>query len=105
MSVGALARVSHNHLFGLTFIFAIMGLIFNHAYVRQHHFKSTLTALPFLAMLIDIGSCWLTKVSVVFAYAVFAGGVVMGISFAWQWLISVHQMWFLRAPPEGARPD
>lgn len=105
VSVGALVRVSHIHLFGITFIFAIMGLIFSHAYVRQRHFKSILTALPFLAMLIDIGSWWLTKVSLTFAYAVFAGGVAMGISFAWQWLICVHQMWFLRAPPEGARPD
>jgi hypothetical protein len=105
VSIGTLVRVSHIHLFGITFIFAILGLIFSHAYVRPRHFKSILTALPFLAMFVDIGSWWLTKVSVVFAYAVFAGGVVMGVSFALQWLISVRQMWFMRAPPEGARPD
>lgn len=105
VSFSSLVRVSHIHLFGMTMIFAIMGFIFSHAYVRQRYFKSTLIALPFLAMLIDIGSWWLTKISLVFAYAVVAGGVVMGISFLLQWLISAHQIWFLRAPPAGARPD
>lgn len=105
VSIGTLVRVSHIHLFGLTFIFAIMGFIFSHAYVRQRYLKSILTALPFLAIIIDIGSWWLTKVSLVFAYAVVAGGFVMGVSFAMQWLISVHQMWFLRAPPAGSQPD
>lgn len=105
VTIGALVRVSHIHLFGITFIFAIMGLIFSHAYVRQRHLKSILIALPFLAIFVDIGSWWLTKVSVVFAYTVFIGGAAMGIAFALQWLICAHQLWFLRAPPEGARPD
>ena len=105
VSIGTLVRVSHVHLFGMTFIFAFLGLIFSHAYVRQRYFKSILIALPFLAIFVDIGSWWLTKVSVVFAYTVFAGGAVMGISFALQWLICAYQLWFLRAPPEGARPD
>jgi hypothetical protein len=105
VSFSTLVRVSHIHLFGLTMIFAIMGFIFSHAYVRQRYLKSVLIALPFLAMLIDIGSWWLTKVSLVFAYAVVAGGIVMGISFLLQWLISAHQIWFLRAPPAGTRPD
>lgn len=105
VSIGTLVRVSHIHLFGLTFIFAIMGFIFSHAYVSQPYLKSVITALPFLAIVVDIGSWWLTKVSMVFAYTVVAGGAVMGVSFAMQWLISVYQMWFLRAPPPGAQPD
>jgi hypothetical protein len=105
VSIGALVRVSHVHLFGMTFIFAFLGLIFSHAYVRQRYLKSILIALPFLAIFVDIGSWWLTKVSIVFAYTVFAGGTAMGVSFALQWLISIYQLWFLRTPPEGARPD
>lgn len=105
VSIGTLVRVSHIHLFGLTFIFAIMGFIFSHAYVRHRYLKSILIALPFMAIIIDVGSWWLTKMSVVFAYAVIAGGAMMGVSFAMQWLISVHQMWFLRAPPPGSQPD
>lgn len=105
VSIGTLVRVSHIHLFGLTFIFAIIGFIFSHAYVRQPQLKSVLIALPFLAIILDIGSWWLTKVSVVFAYTVLAGGFVMGVSFAMQWLISMYQMWFMREPPSGAHPD
>jgi len=105
VSIGTLVRVSHIHLFGLTFIFAIMGFIFSHAYVRQRHLKSVITALPFMAIILDIGSWWLTKVSAAFAYTVMAGGFVMGVSFAMQWLISVYQMWFVRVPPPGSHPD
>jgi len=104
-SFGTLVRVSHIHLFGLTLVFAIMGFIFSHAYVRHRYLKSILIALPFLAILVDIGSWWLTKVSLTFAYTVIIAGGVMGISFLLQWLISAYQIWFLRAPPAGTRPD
>jgi hypothetical protein len=86
-------------------IFAVMGFIFSHAYVRQRYLKSVLIALPFLAILVDIGSWWLTKVSLTFAYTVIIAGGVMGLAFLLQWLICAHQIWFLRAPPAGARPD
>lgn len=104
VSIGTLVRVSHIHLFGLTFIFAIVGFIFSHAYVRQAHLKSVLIALPFLAIILDIGSWWLTKVSVAFAYIVVVGGFMMGVSFAMQWLISMYQIWFMREPPPDAHP-
>jgi hypothetical protein len=105
VAIGTLVRVSHIHMFGITFIFSIMGFIFSHAYVRHRYFKSVLIALPFLAIIVDIGSWWLTKVSLVFAYTVFVGGVLMGVSFAVQWFVCAYQIWFLRAPPAGARPD
>ena len=34
--VFTLVRVSHIHLFGLTFIFFIMGTMFSHAYVDRY---------------------------------------------------------------------
>ncbi|NOX39270.1 MAG: hypothetical protein GXP05_01805, partial [Alphaproteobacteria bacterium] len=40
MSLAKLVRVSHIHLFGMTFIFFILGTIFSHAYVRPVWFKS-----------------------------------------------------------------
>src|SRR6266540_1731636 len=43
-----LVRVSHIHLFGLTFIFFILGLMFSHAYVRPVWFKCSVIAFPFL---------------------------------------------------------
>ena len=49
-NVFTLVRVSHIHLFGVTFIFFIVGLIFSHAYVRPVWFKCTVVALPFAAL-------------------------------------------------------
>ena len=53
-NVFTLVRVSHIHLFGVTFIFFIVGLIFSHAYVRPVWFKCAVVALPFAALFVDI---------------------------------------------------
>ena len=94
MSLTTLVRVSHIHMFGITFIFFIMGLIFSHAYVRPVWFKSAVIALPFLSIVIDIGSWYLTKINTAFAWAVIIGGGLMGLSFAIQWFVSMYQIWF-----------
>jgi hypothetical protein len=99
MSLFTLIRVSHIHIFGMTFIFFIMGLIFSHAYVRPVWFKSAVIAMPFLSMIIDVGSWYLTKVNTVFAWAVIVGGALMGMSFAIQWIVSMYQIWFYRYTP------
>ena len=96
MSLPTLVRVSHIHMFGVTFIFFIMGTIFSHAYVRPIWLKSAVIALPFLAMIIDTGSWWLTKVNTVFAWSVMIGGAMMGLCFAFQWIVSMYQMWFYK---------
>lgn len=101
MSIGTLVRVSHIHLFGLTFIFAFTGLIFSHAYVRRKYLKSIAVAMPFVAIFLDIMSWWLTKVSTPFAYVVFIGGALMGLSFAYQWFVSMYQLWFFKCPDDS----
>jgi len=45
--IATLIRVSHIHLFGITVIFFVMGLMFSHAYVRPVWFKCAVIALPF----------------------------------------------------------
>ncbi|MDP2620050.1 MAG: hypothetical protein Q8P46_07720 [Hyphomicrobiales bacterium] len=95
-SLATLVRVSHIHLFGVTFIFFIMGLIFSHAYVRPVWFKSLVIALPFLAIVIDTGSWYLTKINTAFAWTVIGGGALMGLSFATQWIVSMYQIWFYK---------
>jgi len=102
MDIFTLVRVSHIHLFGITFIFFITGSIFCHAYVRPAWFKCTVIAIPFLAIVCDIASWYLTKIYQPFAWVVMISGVFMGIAFAIQWLVSVYQMWFYRLPPEIA---
>jgi hypothetical protein len=103
MSLYTLVRVSHIHIFGMTFIFFIMGLIFSHAYVRPVWFKSTVIALPFFSMIIDVGSWFLTKINTAFAWAVIIGGGLMGVCFAIQWFVSMYQIWFYKFTP-GEHP-
>lgn len=92
MTVGTLVRVSHIHLFGLTFIFGFMGFIFAHARLRSEALKAVVICVPFFAIFLDIASWWLTKVSMVFAYVVVIGGALMGLAFAFQWLVSAYQL-------------
>lgn len=98
-----LVRVSHIHLFGLTFIFFIVGLIFSHAYVRPVWFKCTVVAVPFVAVTLDISSWYFTKLYHPFAILVILGGVVMGLSFAFMWLVSMYQLWFSPTPAAVAQ--
>ena len=93
-----LVRVSHIHLFGLTFIFFIVGLIFSHAYVRPVWFKCTVIAVPFLCLTTDIFSWYMVKVFHPFAWVTMGAGAVMGMSFAFMWAVSMYQMWFSATP-------
>lgn len=96
MDIFTLVRVSHIHMFGITFIFFVTGLIFSHAYVRPVWFKSVVIAAPFVAVALDVGSWYLTKINPSFAWIVIISGAFMGLSFAFQWVVSMYQMWFFR---------
>ncbi len=93
-----LVRVSHIHLFGLTFIFFIMGFIFSHAYLRRVWFKCTVMAIPFGCIVVDVSSWYITKVYNPFGWAVLIAGGFMGMSFAYMWVVSMYQMWFYKLP-------
>ncbi len=100
MDLFTLVRVSHIHLFGITFIFFIVGSIFCHAYIKPLWFKCTIILVPFLAILFDIGSWYMTKLFPPFAWVVMISGIFMGLAFATQWMISIWQMWFYKLPDE-----
>jgi hypothetical protein len=93
-----LVRVSHIHLFGLTLVFFLVGSIFSHAYVRPVWFKCSVIALPFVALVLDIGSWYFTKIYSPFAIVVIMGGALMALSFAYMWAVSLYQMWFSPLP-------
>lgn len=106
MDIFTLIRVSHIHLFGITFIFFIMGQIFSHAYVRPVWFKSVVVAAPFVAIIMDVMSWYMTKLFPPFAWMVILGGGLMAASFAVQWIVSMYQLWFSKpSPVERPRPD
>jgi hypothetical protein len=94
-----LVRVSHIHLFGVTFIFFIMGFIFSHAYVRPVWLKSLVMFTPFICIAADVSSWYFTKLYSPFAWVVLIAGGLMGLSFAIMWITSMYQMWFYK-PPE-----
>lgn len=93
-----LVRVSHIHLFGLTMVFFIVGLIFSHAYVRPVWFKCTVIVLPFVCLTTDIGSWYFTKLYHPFAWVVIVSGGLMALSFGYMWAVSMYQLWFSAAP-------
>jgi len=93
-SISDLARVSHIHLFGISIIFLLTGAIFalseTPAWLRV-----SLVVVPYLTILMDIGSWWLTKYldPAFFSYVVVAGGACMGLALAMQVLIALWEMW------------
>ena len=96
--VSDLIRVSHIHLFGLTLVFFVMGLMFSHAYVRPVWLKCGVIALPYVAIITDISSWFLTKLYHPFAWLVIGGGALMAACFAFMWVVTMYQMWFSRPP-------
>ena len=97
-----LVRVSHIHLFGISFIFFILGLIFSHAYVRPVWFKCLVITLPFVAVLTDVSSWYFTKLYHPFAWVVMCAGATMGLCFAFMWVVSMYQMWISPTPSKVA---
>lgn len=98
MTIPTLVRVSHIHLFSITFIFFITGYIFTHAVVRPVWLKCLVIAVPFATLITDVASWYLTKVWEGFAWMVIVSGAFMGMAFAFMWFTSMWQMWFGKVP-------
>ena len=93
-----LVRVSHIHLFGITFIFFLVGTIFSHAYLRPVWLKCALIVLPFVCLVLDVSSWYIIKLYHPFGWVVMIAGAIMAAAFAFMWVVSVWQMWFGRVP-------
>ncbi|MDT4329529.1 hypothetical protein ACQE3E_05715 [Methylomonas sp. MED-D] len=89
----SLTRVSHIHLFGISFIFMLVGLIFSFSETSTLKYKSIAIGMPYVFLLVDILSWWLTKLNPMFAWLVIFAGAGMAISFGFMWLVSVLEMW------------
>jgi hypothetical protein len=94
-SFSALARVSHIHLFGISFIFMFVGLIFSLAAGVPKVLKATVIVMPYVFLLLDISSWWLTKLNPNFAWLTIIGGGAMALSFAFMWIVSMYEMWIM----------
>ena len=94
-TLARLVRVSHIHLFGIAFILFFIGKIFILCDMNIY-VKRVAVMIPFVAMLIDVISWFITKITPSFAYGVVFSGALMGLSMGLQILLSVYQMWFYR---------
>ncbi len=100
-TIPALVRVSHIHLFGIAFILFLVGRIFILCEIPVW-LKRVTVAIPFVFLLMDILSWFVTKVYPGFAYVVIANGALMGVSLIGQILVSLYQMWF---SPSASSPN
>ncbi|MCQ8118119.1 hypothetical protein [Methylomonas rosea] len=89
----SLTRVSHIHLFGISFIFMFVGLIFSFSETSTIKYKCIAIGMPYVFLLVDILSWWLTKLDPIFAWLVIVAGGGMAVSFAFMWTVSVAEMW------------
>ncbi len=100
-TVPDLARVSHVHLFGISIFFLLTGAIFALSRIAAW-VRVTIVVLPYVSIVADIGSWWLTKFFPVFGVVVVAGGALMAVSLAFQIFVSLWEMW-LPAPWASTR--
>ncbi len=89
----SLTRVSHIHLFGISFIFMFVGLIFSFSETTATPFKCIAIGMPYVFLIADILSWWLTKINPMFAWLVVFAGTGMGASFMFMWVTSILEMW------------
>lgn len=94
-TVDSLTRVSHIHLFGIAFIFFIMGFIFSFAVGVPKWLKELVILLPFLFLILDIISWWATKWVPAFAWFTMIGGVGYTLASTFMWFTSMYQMWVM----------
>ncbi len=96
-TIDSLARVSHIHLFGISFIFFFVCGIFSLTVGLPRWLKGTVIGIPFLFLVLDIGAWWLTSWSPSFAYVTIIGGAGYQLAGTFMILTSLQQMW-LKAP-------
>jgi hypothetical protein len=94
-TISGLTRVSHIHLFGISFIFFFMGFIFSFAVNVPKTIKIIAIAFPFLFLIVDVMSWWLTKWSPHFAWLTIIGGIGYSLASTYMWFVSMYQMHIL----------
>lgn len=94
-SATSLTRVSHIHIFAISFIFFFNGIIFSLSVGINKWFKAALIFLPFIFLIVDVFSWWLTKITPNFAWMTIVSGIGYSLCSAIIWFISMYQMWIM----------
>ena len=91
-----LIQTSHTHLFGMTLIAGLLGLIFLFSSLSEVA-KAAILSLPFVGTLCDIGGMWLTRfVSPSLAPLVIAGGSLFATGYILITLRALWELWLVR---------
>lgn len=93
-SLSVLIRNAHIHIFGISFILFFIGKIFMLTNINAR-IKKMLLIVPFVALILDISSWFLTRDIQIFAYSIVLFGAILGISVGLQIVLSIYQMWFI----------
>lgn len=91
----SLTRVSHIHIFAIAFIFFFNGVIFSLSIGLNRFFKALMIGLPFLCLILDVFSWWLTKIHPMFAWITMISGISYSLISAITWVTSIYQMWIM----------
>jgi hypothetical protein len=91
-SVERLVSLSHTHILATVAIIFILTLIFSFTTYGEA-LKITVITFSFAAIVLDIGSWWLAKLSPAFAILVLLGGVCLALSFLVNILLSLYAIW------------
>ena len=94
-SIASLTRISHIHLFGISFIFLFVGAIFGLAEFNQF-WKLILISTPFAFLVLDVASWWLTKFWPSCAWLTMIGGLGYSLAAMVMFATSFAQMWLPR---------
>lgn len=94
-TIQGLTRVSHIHLFGISFIFFIMGFIFSFSVFVPRWLKVIVIIFPFAFLILDVASWWLTKLSPHFAWLTIIGGIGYSLASTFMWFVSMYEMLIL----------
>jgi len=94
-TAASLTRVSHIHIFAISFIFFFNGMIFSFAIGIKQWLKIFIISAPFFFLAIDVFSWWLTKIAPEFAWLTIISGLGYSLCAAITWFVSLYQMWVL----------
>jgi hypothetical protein len=96
-SVSRLVSLSHTHVLATLPVIFLLVFIFSFARYPQG-LKGLVMVFASLAILLDVGSWWLAKLSPALAVLVLLGGLSLAVSFLVLIVLSLLDLWFGRQP-------